>query len=177
MLRRSGLVALVALVVMLIAAGVLQAQSNRSVVGWLIADRATVQGGGLTVTGATTLADTTVTGTAALTGNLTQADGNVTVADDLNVAAQTAISVTMNAIITPTGTYQPLESAGTVNTASVAAGTAGDLLVLVNTVNTSIVLTDTGTLKLGGNRTLGQYDTLTLWSDGTNWVELSFTNN
>lgn len=104
-------------------------------------------------------------------GDDTILGGNVT------LSPATAISVTMNATITPASAYQPLESAGTVNTASITAGAAGDLLVLVNTVNTSIVLTDTGTLKLGGNRTLGQYDSLTLISDGTNWVELSFTNN
>lgn len=99
------------------------------------------------------------------------------VSDWTRVVPQAAISVTMNAIITPTGSYQPLESAGTVNTASIATGTAGDLLVLENTAATSIVLTDTGTLKLSGNLTLGQYDSVTLLSDGTNWVQLATSNN
>lgn len=95
----------------------------------------------------------------------------------LRLTPVTEIVVTTDAVITPMGSYQPLSSAGTVQTASIATGTAGDVLTLINTANTTIVLTDTGTLKLGGNRSLGQYDTITLISDGTNWVERSFANN
>ena len=87
------------------------------------------------------------------------------------------MTVTTDGTITPTGSYQPLSSSGNVQTASITAGTAGDILFLVNTANTTITISDTGTLKLGGNRALGQYDTLTLMSDGTNWIERSFTNN
>lgn len=92
------------------------------------------------------------------------------------VPASTVV-VTSGGTITPTGSYQPLSSAGTVGTSAIVAGTAGDLLYLINTSNTTITLTDTGTLKLGGNRALGQYDTLTLQSDGTNWIERAYTNN
>jgi hypothetical protein len=95
----------------------------------------------------------------------------------LRITPATSITVTTDSLITPLGSYQPLTSAGTVQTASIAAGTAGDLLTLINTTNTSIVFTDTGTLKLGGNRTLGQFDSLMLVSDGTNWVERAFANN
>ena len=55
--------------------------------------------------------------------------------------------------------------------------TAGRVIVLVNVGSNTITLTDTGTLKLSGNAALGQYDNITLMSDGTNWVELSETNN
>jgi hypothetical protein len=92
------------------------------------------------------------------------------------IPASTVV-VTTDGTITPAGSYQPISSAGNVQTASIAAGTAGDILYLINTSNTTITITDTGTLKLGGNRALGQYDTLTLMSDGTNWVERSYTNN
>jgi hypothetical protein len=91
--------------------------------------------------------------------------------------AQTAISVTHDGIITPTGTYQQLESADAVGTSNVAAGSAGQLLVLVNTTNTTITISDTGTLKLSSDAALGQYDSLTLISDGTNWVELAQADN
>jgi hypothetical protein len=94
-----------------------------------------------------------------------------------NLAAPATIAVTMNATITPLGSYQPLSSAGTVNTASITVGAAGDVLTMVNTTNTSIVFTDTGTLHLSGNLTLGQYDTVTLVSDGTNWNQISTSNN
>jgi hypothetical protein len=89
----------------------------------------------------------------------------------------TTVVVTTDGTITPVASYQPLSSSGNVQTASITAGTAGDVLYMINTSNTTITLTDTGTLKLGGNRALGQYDTLTLVSDGTNWIERSYTNN
>jgi len=41
----------------------------------------------------------------------------------------------------------------------------------------TITLTDTGTLKLGGNAALGQYDSITLLSDGTNWIQVSKADN
>lgn len=112
-----------------------------------------------------------------LAGSYVQSTTYAKVGTFLRLTPATSITVTTDAIITPLGSYQPLTSSGTVQTASLATGTAGDVLTLVNTTNTSIVLTDTGTLKLAGNRTLGQYDTLTLVSDGTNWIERSFANN
>ncbi len=89
----------------------------------------------------------------------------------------TTVVVTTDGTITPVASYQPLSSSGNVQTASIATGSAGDVLYMINTSNTTITITDTGTLKLGGNRALGQYDTLTLVSDGTNWIERSYTNN
>ncbi len=95
----------------------------------------------------------------------------------LRMVPGSTVTVTTDGTITPTGSYQPLSSSGSVQTASITAGTAGDILFLINTANTTITISDTGTLKLGGNRALGQYDTLTLISDGTNWVERAYTNN
>lgn len=106
-----------------------------------------------------------------------RADGFVRVDRFLRLSPNTAISVTQNMTITPRGSYQPLESAGNVGTAAIARGNAGDVLLLINQTNTTITISDTGTLKLGGNRALGQFDTLTLVSDGTNWIERAFTNN
>ena len=90
----------------------------------------------------------------------------------LNTAAQTSITVTADSTISPAGTYQPISAAGAVGTSSITAGDAGDLLVLTNTGANVITITDTGTLKLSGNAALGQYDSLFLLSDGTNWVEI-----
>lgn len=106
-----------------------------------------------------------------------RADGFVRVDRFLRLSPTTPISVTQNMTITARGSYQPLASAGNVGTAKIARGNAGDVLLLINTVNTTITISDTGTLKLGGNRALGQFDTLTLVSDGTNWIERAFTNN
>lgn len=158
-------------------------------VGGTIAAAAFVTSGNLTLPG--TIAGPT--GVLTVTGDLYVSDDG-TIADDFTVGddatvndlfvsdwtrivPQSVVTVTMNGIITPTGSFQKLSAAGGVGTASIAAGTAGDVLVLYNTANQSIVLSDTGTLKLTGNITLGQYDSLTLVSDGTNWVQLSTANN
>ena len=119
--------------------------------------------GGLTVTagGATITA-----------GGLALSDGDLDVADDLTIAKQTWITVTDNLEIAPTGSYQPIAAAGAVGTSSITAGAAGDLLILTNTGTNAITITYTGTLKLSSNAALGQYDSLFLLSDGTNWVEI-----
>lgn len=90
---------------------------------------------------------------------------------------QTAITVTANSTITPTGTFQPITAAGSVGTASIAPGNPGDLLILYNQANVTITLTDTGTLKLAGNAAMAQYGTLTLVSDGTSWLQVAKGNN
>lgn len=120
-------------------------------------------------------------------GDLTAGD-DLTVGDDATIAgivsagefagfvAQSAVTVTDGGIITATGTYQPLTAAGTV-TATVAAGAAGRVLVLVNTAAQTINIQDTGIQKLSAAIALGQYDSLILWSDGTNWIEISRSDN
>lgn len=95
----------------------------------------------------------------------------------LRTTPASTVVVSQDSVITPTASYQPISSAGTVATASIVAGTAGDILLLVNTSNTSITISDTGTLKLASTRALGQFDTLTLQSDGTNWIERAYSNN
>jgi len=90
----------------------------------------------------------------------------------------TAISVTNNATITPTASYQPLSSAGTVTASLSTSGiVTGAVLMLVNTTNTTIILTDTGTLKASGNVSLGQYDAAQFSFDGTNWIQTGESDN
>jgi hypothetical protein len=104
--------------------------------------------------------------------------GDLTISGDMNLAAQTVISPTDGGVITPTGSYQRLSSAGTVTpTIATGAAAAGDVVVMVNTTATTINLADSGTAKLSAAAALGQYDTLTLLFDGTNWIELSRSDN
>ena len=97
--------------------------------------------------------------------NLVQTDGDMTVADDLRITPQTAISLTMNGWLTPTGSLTLLESAGAVSIdggAKIAEGTAGDLLILLNvggsTIQTAadsvLELLGTGAMTLAGNFTV-----------------------
>lgn len=109
-------------------------------------------------------------------GTITQSDGDLIVADDIRVTAQTEISVTNGAAFAPTGTYQPIAAASEV-TPTVTVGTAGNIVVLVNTETNVINLADSGTAKLTAAVALGQYDSITLLSDGTNWIEISRADN
>lgn len=90
---------------------------------------------------------------------------------------QTAITVTTDGAVDPTGSYQQLTAAGAVQTSDVTCGSEGDIVMYVNSVNQTITLTDTGALRLTGNFAMGQYDTLTVLSDGTNCLEIARANN
>jgi len=115
-------------------------------------------------------------GIATVDGNLSTG-GNLQAAGFIRPAANTAISVTNGATITPTGTFHALTAAGNVGFGAIAAGSPGDLLILVNEANVTITISDTGTLKLSGNLALGQFDSVTLLSTGTDWVQLATSNN
>jgi len=93
------------------------------------------------------------------------------------ITPPTATTVTPAMTLTPTSSYMPLTAAGTVGFGAITAGTAGQLLYLVNNANQTITITDTGALHLAGNDALGQYDSITLLSDGTNWNEVARSNN
>ncbi len=94
----------------------------------------------------------------------------------LEIQPATAISITDGYVLTPTGSYVQLESAGTV-TMSLGTVDAGHQLLLVNTANTTINIEDDGTAKLSAAGALGQHDSLLLISDGTNWIEVSRSDN
>lgn len=108
---------------------------------------------------------------------------DLTVTDDAVIgglvrhSAASAIAVSSDSTVTPTGSYQPITAVTNTGTADIAILTAGTIVHFVNTANVTITFTDTGTLKLSGNAALGQYDSLTVISDGTNWIEVSETNN
>lgn len=165
-----------ALVLVLLLAGVLQAQGNRSVFSWVVANRATVQSGGLAVTGDTSLVDATLSDDLVVASDSTLS-GDLALGGDLKLTAQSVVTITNGATLTPLGSYQPLAAAGAVGFGSITVGAAGSVLYLVNSVNQTITITDTGTLKLAGNIALGQYDALQLISDGTNWVQVAPVGN
>lgn len=116
-------------------------------------------------------------------GSLTTAAGITITTEGLTMAGyntitpKTAISVTASSVITPGGSYQPLQSAGAV-TATMSSGcTAGRLVRLINSVNQTITISETATSQMAGNFGMGQYDSLTFLCDGTYWVEMARSNN
>jgi hypothetical protein len=157
--------------------------------GWYNFDTNVLMLQNLRVLGTSTLDGSVSTaGTVTATGDVV-AGGDVTVADDLVVGdlmaagkiratKGTTQTITASGEITSVATFQPISAAGNIGTSAIAAGAApGSLLIIENIANVSIVLTDTGTTMLTGNLTLGQYDTVALIWDGTNWVQLTTANN
>lgn len=149
----------------------------------------------VTDAGNATVAGTfTSTGNATMAGTLTSngagdfdttlnVDGTATMGEWLNIGAQTAISVTAGAVITPTGTYQPLTSAAAVTcdtTTCIFTGTtAGDLLLLENqNASDTITIDGTGgTVECKADVVLGAGDTLLLFWDGADWQCISNYDN
>jgi len=118
-----------------------------------------------------------VTNTAAFSGAATFGD-NATVGKFLVLSQGATQSIGASAAINPVASFQPISSTGgAIGTSSVTIKSAGTILRLVNIGADAIVITDTGTLKLSGNITLGTSDSLLLMSDGTNWIQMGTSDN
>lgn len=129
-----------------------------------------IVGDDATVTDSLSTADIAVSDDATVTDDLTTAD--------LYLTQQSTQTIGYQGTITPTGTYHQIAASAARGTSSVAGvSTAGRVITLINVGAQTITLTDTGTLKLSGNAALGQYDSLVLISDGTNWIQVSKTDN
>lgn len=97
----------------------------------------------------------------------------------LRLTPAAALTVINGTAIVPGGSYQPLNGSGTITAATVATSSAtiGDVVVLVNTTNTTINIADSGKVKLSAAAAIGQYDTLTLMYVYPYWQELARSNN
>ena len=112
------------------------------------------------------------------TGGRDLAAASVTHWKGLAGVRQATLTIADGGTIAPTGLYQPVTAAGAVGcTMSGTGAVDGQLCVLMNVGANNIVITDTGTTMLTGNLTLGQYDTVFLVFDGTNWLQLGTANN
>ena len=120
--------------------------------------------GTLTVDGASTLTgDVVVSGTAVVDDLFELDPATITLtADD-----GTLNCLTSNCMINPDGDY------GTADITIKAAGT----ILIIQPIDQSTVISDTGIMKLSGNCTLTVNDTLTMVSDGTYWNEIACTDN
>lgn len=128
-----------------------------------------VKAGTLSVTGGTA-----AFGAAILAQGTVASVGSVAAGTFLQLSAQTGITV--SGYITPTGSYQPIRAAAWVSP-TLNKGASGYVLILTNTNTENICLVDTGAVMLSADWTAGQYDTIWLLSDGTNWLELARSNN
>lgn len=124
---------------------------------------------------ATTGAFSGAVSTGALTPASVASTAGVTAGSFLVLTPRTAITVT-TAAFTPTGSYQPIASASWVTPTINILG-AGTVLRLVNTGTNNITIADTSIQMLSANIVLGQYDSLALMSDGTNWIQVATSDN
>lgn len=92
---------------------------------------------------------------------------------------RSTITMTQDATLNATGTYQPITAAGAVSTSgvSITVKPRGTVLILVNVGSNTITFTETGTLVSAGNIALGANDSATLISNGTNWYQIAASNN
>jgi hypothetical protein len=136
-------------------------------------------GAGTSITSGTSIIAGTslAAGTSVVAGTSLAAGTSNTVGTFLVLTPAARITVTQNSTINPTGSYQPLGAAAGTSTATITIKPAGTLLRLINETTQTITISDTSTIMLTGDIALGQYDTLTLMSDGTNWVEIASSNN
>lgn len=84
-------------------------------------------------------------------------------------AATTQTATTGNPV-TVTAFANPLTAAANV-TPTITIPAAGTFGCFYNTVTYTVVFVDTGNQVLGGNASLGQYDWLCGWSDGTRFMQ------
>lgn len=172
MMKNKSVLALLFTVALFLSGyAVMEAQTIKQNFEWVIAKRLTVTQGGVTVQ----------KGTVDVTENVTAfkvSATNYMQTANLGLTQQPTQTITAGGTITPTGAYHQITATAARGTSSVAGvNAAGQVVTLVNVGSSTITLTDTGTLKLGGNAVLGQFDSLTLLSDGTNWIQLSKSDN
>jgi hypothetical protein len=144
------------------------AKTLRSTGAATIGGAATV-GGALAVTGNTSTAGLTASGDSAL-------GGSVTLGDFTGFEYSGNLAVLDGGPLTPVRTFQQISAAGAAGM-TVTTTSRGTIVTIVNMGSNAVTITDTGTTMLGSNAALGQYDTLTLISDGTNMIEVARANN
>ncbi len=186
MRTRLVTVVTVALVLTLIVGVAVNGQAIRNEFDWLIAKQLTVLNDAtfgddvavtdtLAVSGAATLASSNVTGNESVGGN-SSVTGMLAVTGATYLIPGTPLTVTTGADLTVTGTVLELTAAGTA-AATMPNATDGRLLIVLNTINQTITITETSTAKMAGNFAMGQYDSITFVGSGTVWYEVARSNS
>lgn len=179
-MRKATTPVVVALVLILALAVGVNAQAVATNFSWVVTKLLTVTDTATFTSDMNVAGNVTAGSALAVTGGASAAtlsvSGDTALGADLAIAPRTAISVTNGGIITPTGTLQMLESAGNV-TATLASGSSGQLLTLINTSNTTILLLDTTGQIFSGNSSLAQWDNASFVFYGTSWIQTGESDN
>lgn len=106
---------------------------------------------------------------------------NMRITNFYRAAPRPTLLVGMNGTINATGTYQPISgttgSSVSVSGDNLTVKPAGTWLTLVNVGGQNIVITETTNMKSAGNLTLGALDSATFLSNGSDWFQISASNN
>lgn len=105
-----------------------------------------------------------------------QTSGFVYVGTFIRLRPADTITYTTGAL-TARASLQPVRVTSNRGLTNVTVLPANTVVTFRNVGTPTIGFTDTTPLVLGGTRVLGQYDQLTLISDGTRWIEQAFANN
>jgi hypothetical protein len=141
-------------------------------------------GGGLTNLNATnlvgTIADARLSTNVAMKNTDQTFSSNVTIGG-FPIIAQSSASPANNATLTPTTGYVKLSPAAAVSlnstTAIAGGGAIGTILILEGSSDASTVtVPNAANTRLSAAHTLGNRDTLILLWNGSDWVELSYSN-
>ena len=132
-------------------------------------------GGNATVAGALAVTGNTSTAGLSATGD-TALGGSVALGDFTSFEYSGNLAVLDGGPLTPVRTFQQI-SAAAASGMTVTTVARGAVVTLINMGSNTVTITDTGTTMLSANAALGQYDSLTLISDGTNMIELARSNN
>jgi len=117
----------------------------------------------------------------AVTGDITAA-GSVAVTDFLRLPNKGELTIATG-VITATGSQHFVDTeadAATDDLATINGGTSGDILILrsANNSRDTTVKDGSGNLRIAGDFTLtNSQDTIELLFDGSNWIELSRSDN
>jgi len=131
--------------------------------------------GTLNGAGDATLASINVTGNGDVTGNLEVVD-HILTQSEFYMIPPDALAVTDGGTINPTGAVVELAAAGAVGADMAAAGD-GEFVILINTANQTITITETATTHMAGDFSMGQWDTITFIGQGVIWNEVARSNN
>lgn len=107
---------------------------------------------------------------------------NITIGGFLNLVAPTELTIATG-VVTATKSFHTIDTesdASTDDLVTINGGTSGDVLVITaaNGARSVVAKDGTGNLNLAGDFTLdNENDTLSVIYNGTDWIELSRSNN
>ena len=136
--------------------------------------------GSARIESATTIGSLLTVSNSITTGGNVNADGNVRIGG-FPIIEQSSVAPAAGSTLAPTTGYVVLTPAANVTldaTTAIANGsTAGQMLILQGNGNFFVTVPDNANTRMAGTIVIGNNDVLTLIWNGSDWVEVSFSDN